>query len=1203
MDQRSISITGIGEAKTFHSKISDSTVTWLPGIEDAPQPGQKPKGGIGFLHQKDVQIATIHTGKYSMWVRMEMTNNATLYIAQCYFPNSRKLNEHRKAWKEVETQYAKYCTDYHVIIMGDFNCHTRSNGDKTKVDPSGTLFLEKCTSMNLQIANHLPQCTDLITRRSIPRKGKIQESTIDYVLTTKSLLPFITGLDFHPDQMGSDHKTLLLTLQGLEHKRLSESTLRQVWKTGDLPNRFNETLVKAFSNGFDSWRSEMSTYVQEAIENEMPPQSITDQMESQFREHLNSSAEALIGKKTICPGSKPKIHPYLKKLNQMRIKAEDRLRRVVGNTSATEAQRADAIQAYRCSKRSYFQAVLAREELLDIEIFEETEKQQRDSKILWSRVKRINKLFANPKAPPPMVESTKGQILTDPIQIKQQWHDFFANMATTSSEEEGKYDEEFQEEQHQKLRLMKILSSHQPELDQAITEIEVFRAIRKLEMGKAPGHDNILTDILRHAAGAVWNSKYEKLEEKGINKTISAITFLFNYIFTSETWPASWSTGTVLPLHKKGNVMQPENYRPITLLPILGKIFGSVLVARLQSFTEEHGILSDCQGGFRRGRSTTDQIFTLREIIMHRQELREDTYVAFIDIRKAYDTVWRECNYVNMFEMGIYGKTWRQIQKMNAHPKSKVRLPIGTTETYQSTRGLAQGAVESPWAFNCFINNVTKQFEEHQMGVTVNGKLIPALMYADDIVILATSTYELQTMLDMMTSFAFKNRLQYNNIKSNVMAFTPRTQRECRYRRWHLFGKEVEVTESYEYLGIDIQSNIHSWTAHFKKIKSKAQGSTANLIHMCKKDRGLLPRTAMTLWKAKVRPQLEYACELWHADLSRLQIAELEAIQIWFAKEILGISGRGLSHTAIRAELGLESLQSRWTKLSLGYWRKIHLRDENGILGTITKTRYTHTRERPIQRQRNRGWFDNMHTLLIRTDLSEHWEAPKKSKDLKIQEWKSLANKNTNHYFDEARRLEIPTLPSLSLFNYIKDWDKVKPARAFSSGEMFKLGALKPEAYLDTRKERPGAQLKLLCRLNGLPLFDKIGRERDWPIHLRICPLCGQEQDDRTHLLLRCQRHSHHREKLFDTIQSIPELENFTRHSQFDQLSILLGCQLGNTEVDIRNEEKIDLAMKRFLRKIWRPRQTLVKRLNKSLGRTDPIFRLKQRIHFYKLKE
>ena len=145
--------------------------------------------------------------------------------------------------------------------------------------------------------------------------------------------------------------------------------------------------------------------------------------------------------------------------------------------------------------------------------------------------------------------------------------------------------------------------------------------------------------------------------------------------------------------------------------------------------------------------------------------------------------------------------------------------------------------------------------------------------------------------------------------------------------------------------------------------------------------------------------------------------------------------------------------------------------------------------------------------------------------------------------------------------------------------------------------------LFLLCRVNGLPLLDKSGRERDWPLHLRICPLCGQEQDTRTHLLLKCPRHSLHRRKLFATIQSIPELETFEMHSHFGQLSILLGLHLGHTEEDIRNEKKIDLAMKRFLRKIWRTRQVLVKRLNKSLDRTDPIFRLKQRIHFYKLNE
>ena len=72
------------------------------------------------------------------------------------------------------------------------------------------------------------------------------------------------------------------------------------------------------------------------------------------------------------------------------------------------------------------------------------------------------------------------------------------------------------------------------------------------------------------------------------------------------------------------------------------------------------------------------------------------TFVLFVDFRKAYDTVWREGNYVRLFDLGVQGKMWRQIQAMGARMRSKVRLGVGETEWHKVNRGVAQGAVESP---------------------------------------------------------------------------------------------------------------------------------------------------------------------------------------------------------------------------------------------------------------------------------------------------------------------------------------------------------------------------------------------------------------------------------------------------------------------------------------------------------------------------
>ena len=188
----------------------------------------------------------------------------------------------------------------------------------------------------------------------------------------------------------------------------------------------------------------------------------------------------------------------------------------------------------------------------------------------------------------------------------------------------------------------------------------------------------MLSSILRHAADAVGKSKF-----KG-NQMIEALTLMFNYVFDKEVWPERWGSGVIFPLYKEDDRLEPGNYRPITLLSVVGKLFGLVIEKRLSDWSERTGAISDEQGGFRRGRGTPDQIFLLQEM------------VTYIDARKkAYDMVWREGNYVRLFDLGVQGKMWRQIQAIGANMRSKVRLETGETEWHDELRGVAQGAVES----------------------------------------------------------------------------------------------------------------------------------------------------------------------------------------------------------------------------------------------------------------------------------------------------------------------------------------------------------------------------------------------------------------------------------------------------------------------------------------------------------------------------
>ena len=121
-------------------------------------------------------------------------------------------------------------------------------------------------------------------------------------------------------------------------------------------------------------------------------------------------------------------------------------------------------------------------------------------------------------------------------------------------------------------------------LDEEIFEEEVFRAIKRLKRNKAPGLDGLVPELFK-----AFN-----------NELITFLTRIFNAAFCSGIFPRSWSIGSIIPIHKKGDEKLPSNYRGITLLPIIGKLLSSILNDRLLEWAETNKKVNDGQFGFRK---------------------------------------------------------------------------------------------------------------------------------------------------------------------------------------------------------------------------------------------------------------------------------------------------------------------------------------------------------------------------------------------------------------------------------------------------------------------------------------------------------------------------------------------------------------------------------------------------------------------------
>jgi len=152
-----------------------------------------------------------------------------------------------------------------------------------------------------------------------------------------------------------------------------------------------------------------------------------------------------------------------------------------------------------------------------------------------------------------------------------------------------------------------------------INEIEVVEAIHKLKNHKSPGEDGITNEMIKYGGPKLWHET----------------TVLIKQIFKSSNIPVDWKTNITIPIFKKGERGNPENYRGINLLSTYLKLTTAIIAKKLTNTLT----LEDEQQGFRRGRSCTDAIFVIRQLAEKALEFNRPIFFCFIDIEKAFDKI------------------------------------------------------------------------------------------------------------------------------------------------------------------------------------------------------------------------------------------------------------------------------------------------------------------------------------------------------------------------------------------------------------------------------------------------------------------------------------------------------------------------------------------------------------------------------------
>ena len=672
-------------------------------------------------------------------------------------------------------------------------------------------------------------------------------------------------------------------------------------------------------------------------------------------------------------------------------------------------------------------------------------------------------------------------------------------------------------------------------LDSSLTEEEMEKAIRELKNDKSPGFDNIINEFLKY------------------NTTLFRKTLLsvFNVLYDKGYFPKAWSIGLIIPVFKSGDANSADNYRGITLLSCVGKLFTSILNNRLNVWAEMNKKFDKNQYGFRANKSTIDAMFVLQNCVDIFLNNHNALYVCFIDLKKAFDSTNHDALWYKLHTVDVSSKMILLLKNMYMKMKMCVKdslkyapdsqckcdnhlkttccmscysQPLESYFFYPHA-GVFQGESLSPTLFSMFINDINDFMKsDPNTGISIYQLYLILLLFADDMVLFSDNRTGLQAGLNRLHEYCSHWGLVINVVKTKCLVFRNGGKKNA-LDKWYYNGEELETVTSFKYLGF-VFSSSGKYRKGVDHIVSQGQKAFFNMKSTINNFDNMNPKMQISLFNSLVGSVLSYACELWGSQESK----KVETLHLKFLKQILKVK-KTTPNCIVYRECNIYPLHIARIIRIIKYWLKIIFLDESDPLKIIYQTSIDINNESNINKYS--CWALTVKNILFKNGFGNVWV----NQHMEI---------NRNFFGDFKKRL-IDSFWQSNNTN-IESLSMHRLYRHLSAGSSFYLTAL-PNDFIRV------AITKL--RLGSHHLHIERGRWNNVEYNQRKCNLCN-DIDDEYHFVMCCRKfHDIRMKYLPKYLYTNPSMFKFLNFLNCDNIKLVkkLGLFLHNAFKKYTNEE------------------------------------------------